>query len=85
MTTKTIIRMERLAQARGRLGVSESTFYNFIHAGLLPPGVPVGGRVVGWPSHELDAILAARLNGADDVQVRSLVQKLVADRATVGA
>jgi prophage regulatory protein len=39
------------------LGISNSSFYAFIKAGKLPPGVPIGPRMKGWPASEIDAYI----------------------------
>lgn len=60
-----------------RLAISAPTFYRYIKAGLCTKQVKVGpGNASRWPSHEIDAIVAARMAGASDDQVRSLVARL---------
>jgi len=77
-----ILRCER---GRAKLGnMSKTTWYGQIDGGLMTVGVPVGLRSVGWPEHELDAILAARLAGWSDEQIRTLVKALM-DERRVGA
>lgn len=62
-------------------GPPRSTLYDWIAAGLLPPGVRLGPRAVGWPVDELERVFAARAAGADDAAIRRLVADLVAARA----
>ena len=31
-------------------GLSNSSLYNYIKAGVLKPGVPIGSRLKGWPA-----------------------------------
>ena len=38
-------------------GLSNSTFYNRINAGVIPPGVPMGPRLKGWPASEIEAYI----------------------------
>jgi len=77
-----ILRGER---GRAKLGdMSKTTWYGQIDSGLITVGVPVGLRSVGWPEHELDAILAARLAGWPDEHIRTLVKALM-DARRVGA
>ncbi|CAN5919549.1 hypothetical protein BH11PSE13_BH11PSE13_41400 [soil metagenome] len=65
-------------RGRAKLGnMSKTTWYSQIDSGLITGGVPVGLRSVGWPEHELDAILAARLAGWPDEQIRTLVKALM--------
>jgi prophage regulatory protein len=42
--------------------------------------VKLGGRAVGWPEYEVEAILMARIAGKSDDEIRTLVAKLEADR-----
>ena len=77
-----ILRCER---GRAKLGnMSKTTWFGQIDSGLIPSGVPVGLRSVGWPEHELDAILVARLAAWPDEQIRTLVKALM-DSRRVGA
>jgi hypothetical protein len=38
--------------------------------------VAIGQRAVGWPDHEVTAIIQARIRGDSDEQIRALVAKL---------
>ncbi len=60
-----------------------STWHEWIAAGLMVPGVPIGARSVAYPHHELQAIAAARIAGKSDSEIKALVQELVAARATL--
>jgi prophage regulatory protein len=40
----------------------------------------LGGRAVGWPEHEVAALIAARIAGKPEREVRELVAKLEAAR-----
>ena len=75
----------RIPQANTLACKSKSGFYEAIAKGLLPPAVKVGIRAAAWPEHELQAINRARIAGRSDDDIRALVQKLVADRASLGA
>jgi len=55
---------------------SHATIYGDIHAGLFTVPVQIGERAVGWPDTEVKAILAARIAGKTDDQIRELVNKL---------
>lgn len=59
---------------------SNTSWYQDIADGVLPPGVLVGSRGKGWAEAELDAVLAARAAGWNDDQVRQLVRGLVEER-----
>ena len=62
------------------LGVGRSTVYNMLADGVLTPPVNIGLRSVGWPSYEIDEILAARIAGKPVDEIKTLVSKLVAAR-----
>jgi prophage regulatory protein len=74
------LRFVRLPTVLARRGTSSSTTYRHVAAGLLPPPVKLGPNTSAWVEHELDAVDAARVAGATEDEVRSLVAKLVAER-----
>lgn len=76
--------IKRGKDARAQFGVSQSTYYNWIERGLIPPGIALGVRSVGWPQHELNQIAAARISGKSESEIRALVKDLIAARADVG-
>jgi prophage regulatory protein len=70
----------RLPDVRQRTGKSRSTIYAECAAGLFPRPVRLGQRAVGWPACEVDELLAARIAGASDEDIRRLVAQLTAQR-----
>ncbi|EHN66171.1 hypothetical protein CTATCC11996_08075 [Comamonas testosteroni ATCC 11996] len=50
------------------LGMSNSSFYAFIKAGKIPPGVPIGPRMKGWPASEIDAYIQSCIAKRDSQQ-----------------
>lgn len=76
--------IKRAKDARAQFGIAQSTFYDWQERGLMPPGIPLGVRSVGWPQHELDTLAAARIRGASEEEIRALVRDLVAARADAG-
>lgn len=70
----------RLPAVKAASGLSRSTLYSRIAAGLWPPAVSLGARCVGWPADEVEALNAARIAGKTDAEIRDLVQHLVASR-----
>ena len=66
-----------------RYGISNTAFYQRINSGLHTAGVSLGGQCVGWPSHEVDAIISARIAGKTDDEIRALVDQLHAARKEV--
>lgn len=73
-------RILRFPEVKAARGESRSTIYNRIAAGLFPKPIPLGPRLVGWREGEVAALNAARVRGASDDEIRSLVAKLEADR-----
>jgi prophage regulatory protein len=74
-------RILRLKACLEKSGDTRSPFYAKTLAGLMTRPVKMGsGRAVGWPEHELDAIINARIAGAADDEIRKLVDKLHAAR-----
>ena len=78
--TKSNIEMLRRPDVEKRSGKSRSTIYADGQDGLWPPPVRIGGRAVAWPANEVDAVLAARIEGRSDGEIRELVRRLVAAR-----
>lgn len=59
---------------------SHASIYNAIREGIFTKPVRIGARAVGWPSDEVQAIVAARIAGKSPVQIRALVSQLEAAR-----
>lgn len=75
----------RLDQVKSRSGHrATSTVYGLIKSGLFPKQVRIGQRSVGWASHEIDAVIDARIAGKSDAEIQSLVKQLHANRANAG-
>jgi prophage regulatory protein len=79
------IRILRWQAVLDRTGDSSSSQYDRIAKGLFPPGVPIGVRSKGWPEHEVDAIIAARVAGASEDEIRKLVASLITARKRITA
>lgn len=62
------------------LGLSNSTFYERISKGEIPPGVSLGGRSVAWPDYEVKAVLTAIIAGKSQDEIKELVNQLVEQR-----
>ena len=72
----------RRKQVEAETGFSRSTIYLRITQGLWPRPVTLGPRSVGWPAHEVEALISARIAGKTDEDVRALVARLAARRAS---
>jgi prophage regulatory protein len=70
----------RLPTVKARTGLSRSTLYIHVSQGIFTKQVSIGERAVGWPECEVDAIVAARIAGKADQDIRLLVAKLQAAR-----
>lgn len=77
----TILRMPAVKAETGHR--SHASIYNAIRAGLFTKPVPIGTRSVGWPDVEIAAINAARIAGQSEAEIRALVTRLHAKRATL--
>lgn len=71
----------RLPNVKAETGLSRSTIYARIAAGLWPRQVSLGPRCVGWPATEVSALNQARIAGKSDIEIRALVAKLEAARS----
>lgn len=73
--------LRRLPSVRERLGgLAESTIYMMVQKHLLTPPVRISSKAAGWPDHEINAIVEARISGASDEDIVALVRELVAAR-----
>lgn len=74
--------LERLKKVLDRTGYGRSTLYQQIADGLFPPPVHLGKRTSGWISDEIEAVLAARIHGKSEDEIKALVKKLIVERET---
>jgi prophage regulatory protein len=72
----------RLPTIQAETGLSRSTIYLRVSQGLWPKPVSLGARAVGWPADEVAALNAARIAGKGDDEIRGIVAKLEAARAS---
>jgi prophage regulatory protein len=72
----------RLPAVKARFGRSRSSTYADIKSGLFVSPILIGARAVGFPENEVNAIIAARIAGKSDDEIRQLVVKLEAARKT---
>ena len=70
------MRILRVDGTLDRTGDTRSPHYDKVSKGLFTRPIKVGERAAGWPEHEVDAIVAARVAGASPEQIRRLVEKL---------
>ena len=73
-------KIHRLPAVKSQSGLSRSTIYLRIDQRLWTKPISLGGRAVGWPENEVNAINAARISGKSNEEIRALVIKLEAAR-----
>ena len=67
----------RLPKALAESGKTRSPWYADIARGLMTRPVKISGaRAAGYPAHEVQAIINARVAGANDDELRALVDRL---------
>ncbi len=74
-------RLIRLPVVVERIGRRRSTIYADVACGVLPPPVRIGSRAVAWIEAEVGEVIAARVRGASEAEVRTLVKLLIERRA----
>jgi prophage regulatory protein len=72
----------RLPAVLKSTGLSRSSIYLRIANGMFPHSVTLGGRAVGWPAVEVEAVCAAWITGKPEAEIRELVVKLEETRKT---
>jgi prophage regulatory protein len=73
----------RLPAVISATGLARPTVYLRIKNGLFVRPVKLSERAVAWPSNEVAAIIAARIAGKSDNEIRELVTQLEQQRLTV--
>ena len=77
------MRILRVDATLERTGDTRSPHYDKVAKGLFTKSIKIGERAAGWPEHEVDALIAARIRGDSADQIKKLVAKLhEARRAT---
>lgn len=74
-----ILRLPAVKQQTGDR--SDTSIYDAIREGRFTKPIKLGARASGWPDYEVATIVAARIAGKNDDQIRELVQRLHAERA----
>lgn len=77
-------RIIRKPEVLATLGISKSTLFNRIQAGLLPPSINLGGRACGWLDTEIQAVLSALVSSRKSNEIKQLVNDLVEARKAMG-
>jgi prophage regulatory protein len=61
-------------------GMSRPTLYEAMAAGLWPRPIKLGAKSSAWKAAEVNAMLAARVRGASNDELRALVKTLAEAR-----
>jgi len=79
-----MLQLIRRPELVSRLGLTDSALDRAIRDGFVPPPVKLSPdptrRAVGWPAHEADEVIAARIAGLDPEATRGLVADLLERR-----
>jgi prophage regulatory protein len=79
-TIESILRLRAVLDARG---IEKSQQYLDVRNGLFTPPIKLGAKAVGWPASEVAALNAHRIAGKSNDEIRFLVGRLIAARATL--
>ncbi|HUW37548.1 MAG TPA: AlpA family phage regulatory protein [Rhodocyclaceae bacterium] len=74
------ITLDRRPAVEAATGKRRSAIYLDVSRGVFPPPIRIGARAVAWPRHEYQQVVAARVAGRGDDDIRELVNRLVAAR-----
>lgn len=74
---QTLLRMPELTAATS---LAKQTLYTQMRRGLFPRPVKLG-RASAWPSDAVNAVIAARIAGKSDDEIRAIVADLQRQRA----
>jgi predicted DNA-binding transcriptional regulator AlpA len=75
-----MLRLEKTNDAFIRSGHGRAYGYRLIRDELFPAPINPDSRPSRVPEHEVDAVLSARIAGADDEYIRKLVRQMHKDR-----
>ncbi|WP_031791981.1 helix-turn-helix transcriptional regulator [Vibrio parahaemolyticus] len=71
----------RLPQAIFLTGLSRASFYRQVKEGLLPSQIHIAPNSVAWLSHEIEAVIAARICGYSDDEIQLMVKDIIQQRS----
>jgi prophage regulatory protein len=76
------LKVIRKPEACKQYGLKYTSVSELIKAGLFPPPISIGARAVGFISHEIQTVLAARSVGKSDDEICQIVKALIKQRET---
>ncbi|MEW8288789.1 MAG: hypothetical protein AB2697_22645 [Candidatus Thiodiazotropha endolucinida] len=75
-----MIKLASIPKASEQSLISTQSYYRLADDGLMPPPIRVTQNRSAIIQYELDAVIAARANGATDDEIRTLIKQLVSNR-----
>ena len=72
-----ILKLLKLHGVLALTATSRSTHYQNIKQGLMVSPISQGVQAVAYPEHEIQAIIAARIAGKSDDEIRTIVAELI--------
>ena len=69
-----------LSEVLRRKGGGKSTLYAEIKKGYFPKPIKLGLRRIGWPEHEVDAVMQFFLRGETQNELKAFIKKLETNR-----
>jgi prophage regulatory protein len=79
---KVNLKVIRKPEACALAGLSNTSLFEQTKAGIFPPPISIGARAVGFISHEIQTVIAARSIGKSDDEIRQIVKALIKQRET---
>lgn len=70
----------RLPTVQSHTGYSKTKVYDQIGDGLFPKPIKIGRRASGWPSDEVETVIAARIAEQSEDNIRRIVQRMYEKR-----
>ena len=80
MTTNKHFQLIRRPEVLALTARSKSALQLDEKAGLFCPPISIGERAVAYVKHEVEVIIQARIESQAPIQIKALVQELVANR-----
>lgn len=75
------MKLIKLPRVSDLSALQTTKIYDSVNKGLFPSPVKIAARSVAWPEAEVMALVAARIAGKTDEEIRKLVADLKAARA----
>ena len=69
-----------LPEVLRRKGGGKSSLYSAIKVGDFPKPIKLGLRRIGWPEHEVDAVMQFFLRGENQTELKAFVKKIETNR-----